>query len=183
MSRILFIPWGPDESEEQTWKCRKWQGEGLLQKGKYYTIAHYEGKHNPHISALGNDGQIYIRGHGSVGGDSICENTKGDNDIKYNEVCDRLIKSGLKASFGGKIKFWNCHSALMYGGVEGSAPFAKHCADYLRSKGFHYAMFFGYIGALDSYYTDHWADDKIHRGVTHYEKKYEVRASVGRIAL
>jgi hypothetical protein len=118
---------------------------------------------NPFLSSL-NTGQIYIRGHGMPGFRSI-EGGRGGERITYKTVVDRLIESGLRRAFTGKIKLFNCHSAES--GTPGSdpecngPPFAQQVADELYSRGFKHCTFYGYNGRIDSFV-------KVEAGGTHH---------------
>ena len=122
---------------------------------------------NAFISSL-NTGQIYIRGHGMPGFKSI-EGGRGGERIDYDVVVDRLIESGLKKTYTGKIKLFNCHSAEA--GVPGSdpecvgPPFARLVADELYTRGYKQCTFFGYFGSIDSFAKDG------SRGKHHYIRK------------
>ena len=98
-------------------------------------------------------GQVYIRGHGAAGAWRIAQDREGQQVLEHTEVCDRLIRSGLPATFGGVIKFWNCESGLSSTGRTGKHrhSFAKRCADYLRDKGYRRCRYIGYTGTLSSY--------------------------------
>jgi hypothetical protein len=114
----------------------------------------YNGKKNPFLAGM-IDGQVYIQGHGMPGFISI-EFGRGGERIDYEDVVDRLIKSGLKKEFRGKIKCYNCHSAEA--GVVGTdtqivdgEPFAQKIADTLYARGYRKCTFYGYVGSIDSY--------------------------------
>lgn len=113
-------------------------------------------KKDPFISSL-NTGQIYIRGHGMPGFKSI-EGGRGGERIDYDVVADRLISSGLKKAYNGKIKLYNCHSAES--GTPGSdpecvgPPFARQFADEMYSRGYKNCTYYGYFGSIDSFAKD-----------------------------
>jgi hypothetical protein len=126
-----------------------------LAKGHDALAVWYDGGTNPFISSL-NTGQIYIRGHGMPGYISI-ETARGAERVHYTVVVQRLITSGLKREFSGKIKCYNCHSGesavvpKKNGDSElGGDPFAQYVADELYSKGYKYCTIFGYTDAIDS---------------------------------
>lgn len=125
-----------------------------LSKGHQALDVWYNGKKNHFLAGM-TDGQIYIRGHGMSGFKSI-EGGRGGERIDYDEVAKRLIKSGLKKHFRGKIKLFNCHSAEATseenkGDTEyvGEA-FAQLVADEMYSKGYKNCTYYGYIGPVDS---------------------------------
>jgi hypothetical protein len=111
---------------------------------------------DPFIQSL-NTGQIYIRGHGMPGFKSI-EGGRGGERIDYDVVVDRLIESGLRKAYAGKIKLFNCHSAE--NGKPGTdpecvgPPFARQVADELYSRGYKSCTFYGYFGSIDSFAKD-----------------------------
>lgn len=152
-----------------------------LTKGNRAVAVWYNRKtKHPFISSL-NTGEIYIRGHGMPGFKSI-EGGRGGERIDYTVVADRLIESGLKKQYNGKIKLFNCHSAET--GVPGhdpecvGPPFARLFADELYSRGYKHCTFFGYVGSIDSFAKDG------SQGKHHYIRKNNAevaRASMGRI--
>jgi hypothetical protein len=90
---------------------------------------------------------IYVRGHGSVAGTHLSKFENGTGArAKPKHILDGLIANGLKASFAGKIKFYNCHSA-----EGGALSFAAKCASLMRARGFNSALYFGYTGAVSSH--------------------------------
>ncbi|WP_284321298.1 hypothetical protein [Dyella acidisoli] len=66
--------------------------------------------------------------------------------LTAKEVFNRLKQSGLKESFEGKIKCYNCHSA------EGYPCFAEALADEFEAAGYTRCRIYGYRGALSSKY-------------------------------
>ena len=127
-----------------------------ISKGNVSLEIWYDGKKSPFLAGM-TDGQLYIRGHGMPGFRSI-EGGRGGERVDYGTVIDRLIKSGLRKTFMGKIKCFNCHSAET--GVIGSdpevegPPFARLIADEMYTRGYKHCTFFGYLGAIDSYAKD-----------------------------
>ncbi len=152
-----------------------------IAKGNVATQVWFDGKKDPFLAGMGN-GQIYIRGHGMPGFRSI-EGGRGGERVNYTTVVDRLIKSGLRKTFSGKIKCFNCHSAET--GVIGSdpevegPPFARLIADEMYTRGYKSCTFYGYVGAIDSFAKDGSAGKhKYARGKGNVELG---RASEGRI--
>jgi hypothetical protein len=86
------------------------------------------------------------------------EGGRGGERVNYDVVVDRLIASGLRETFSGKIKCFNCHSAEE--GVVGSdpevegPPFARLVADEMYSRGYKFCTFYGYYGSVDSFAKD-----------------------------
>lgn len=108
------------------------------------------------MSSLNTD-QIYVRGHGMPGFRSI-EGGRGGERITYTTLADRLIASGLKKTYSGKLKLYNCHSAEE--GKPGTDPecvgpaFARLVADEMYSRGYKSCTYYGYIGSIDSFAKD-----------------------------
>lgn len=125
-----------------------------LAKGNTAVAVWYNGKKNPHMASL-TDGQLYIRGHGMPGFRSI-EGGRGGERISYDVLVDRLIATGLRKTFSGKVKCYNCHSAEpgVVGSdpeVEDGSPFARLVAEEMYSRGFKHCTYFGYFGAVDAF--------------------------------
>jgi hypothetical protein len=76
------------------------------------------------------------------------QRSTGASCLTGYDVASRLIQSGLRTSFDGKIKCYNCHSA------EGTSGFAQSLADTMFAKGFVRCTFWGYSGQLSSAYGD-----------------------------
>ncbi|MBB3452037.1 hypothetical protein FHT86_000293 [Rhizobium sp. BK313] len=132
-----------------------------LQKGRAQVAVWWQsGVRDPFLSSM-STGQIYIRGHGVAGMDSI-EGGRGGERVNSKLLADRLIEAGLPKAYDGKIKLFNCHSAEtgsstlpdgqtnMMPGFVGTA-FAQLVADELFSRGYRSCSFFGYTGAIDSF--------------------------------
>jgi hypothetical protein len=128
-----------------------------LAKGKVAVEVWYNGKKNTFVQGM-TTGQIYIRGHG-MAGENIIEGGRGGEKLRYDDVVDRLIKSGLSKAFTGKIKCYNCHSAesidptgLISASIveTGGAAFAQLIADEMYHRGYRSCTFYGYEGAIDS---------------------------------
>src|SRR5690606_3169168 len=85
----------------------------------------YTGAEDPLLRSLG-DGQIYIRGHSQTAAGTIGIPSRGKLTalLEPEEVAARLQQSGLKTTFKGKIKCYNCHSA-----EAGEFSFAQKLAD------------------------------------------------------
>ncbi|MFC6486413.1 hypothetical protein [Nitratireductor sp. GCM10026969] len=113
-------------------------------------------KKHPFLQSM-NTGDIYIRGHGMPGFKSI-EGGRGGERVDYDVVADRLIESGLKKTFSGKIKCYNCHSAESGDPATDpeclGPPFARLVADELFSRGYKHCTFYGYLGRIDSFVKD-----------------------------
>ena len=156
-----------------------------LDKGNTAIAVWYKPKtKDPFLSSL-STGQIYIRGHGMPGFRSI-EGGRGGERIDVDELVDRLIESGLRKIYTGKIKLFNCHSAES--GQPGSdpecvgPPFARQVADEMFARGFKHCTFYGYVGSIDSFAKD-GSQGKHHyiREVVNGQQQELGRASEGRI--
>jgi hypothetical protein len=121
MNKIIFIPFNP--ADPGIFYARREYGTmegGLnkaqlavdheLQKGRRAVAVWWlPGTRDPFLSSM-STGQIYIRGHGEPGIDSI-EGGRGGEHVISQLVADRLINAGLPKAYDGKIKLFNCHSA------------------------------------------------------------------------
>ncbi len=108
--RILFIPWDGAAGEHFVGRSERWK-DVYDKKGKvdqYLRIVKYNGRKSPWISsAYGRDVQIYSRGHGAPGTAFVRSDHALAVDLQFDEVCDRLIATGLKKGFSGKIKLYS----------------------------------------------------------------------------
>lgn len=167
--KLLFIPFDT-RSPKIASALREYGSEGKnaekknqlmidheLNKGKTAVDVWYNGRKSPFVQGMTN-GQIYIRGHG-MPGENIIEGGRGGEHLRYDEVVDRLIKSGLNKSFSGKIKCYNCHSAesidptgnIAASVIEtGGTAFAQLIADEMFHRGYRSCTFWGYEGSIDS---------------------------------
>lgn len=160
-----------------------------LNKGNVAVQVWYDGKKNPFLAGM-NDGQIYIRGHG-MPGENLIEGGRGGEKVRYTEVVNRLIKSGLKKTFTGKIKCYNCHSAEtidpagnLWAAVTetGGMPFAQLVADEMYARGYRACTFYGYVGSIDSLPKDGSAGKhKYVRAKVFNNGKYE-QVEMGRVS-
>jgi hypothetical protein len=128
-----------------------------LAKGNNAFQVWYNGKTNPLLASV-SSGQVYIRGHG-MPGENIIEGGRGGEKVPYDEVVNRLITSGLRKTFAGKIKCYNCHSAetidptdkISYSIIQTDGQaFAQLIADEMYARGYKHCTFYGYVGAIDS---------------------------------
>lgn len=160
-----------------------------MAKGKVAVSVWYNGKRNSHLASM-SGGQIYIRGHG-MPGENLIEGGRGGEKVRYDEVVRRLIKSGLKKNFSGKIKCYNCHSAETIS-VEGNLwpqvmetggmPFAQLVADELYAQGYKKCTFYGYVGAVDSVTKDGSQGHHRYRRVTVLEGGKKKQVEMGRMS-
>jgi hypothetical protein len=118
---------------------------------KKITAVWYSGSADPTMQSLGTAAdQIYIRGHNDATLGTSIQVARGGTVLSADEVCKRIIKSGLRKRFSGKIKCYNCHSGETFAGFKSS--FAQALADYMYNHGFDNCTYYGYEGALDSFY-------------------------------
>ncbi len=168
MNKAFFMPYDPNHHMYLAAQTEYGSAQGgmnklqqdidhELTKGNTAVAVWYKPKtKNPFLSSM-STGQIYIRGHGMPGFKSI-EGGRGGERIDVETVVDRLIESGLKKAYSGKIKLFNCHSAES--GKVGSdpevagPPFARQVADELYSRGYKSCSFYGYVGSIDSFAKD-----------------------------
>jgi hypothetical protein len=100
-----------------------------------------------------SDTQIYVAGHGGEGAVHIENKHKGGIKVDADMVVGFLIAGDLPKSFSGKIKFYNCESAMNNGTTDTS--FACKCASLLAKKGYKKAHFFGYRSSVSTGYEDY----------------------------
>jgi hypothetical protein len=175
MNKVFFLPYDPCNSYIHPARHEYGATAGGLnkiqqalvheeQKGREpVTIWWQPGVRHPFLSSM-NTGQIYVRGHGVAGQDTI-EGGRGGERVNAQLVADRLISFGLQIAYNGKIKLFNCHSAeagssilpdgqtnLMPGFV--GVPFAQLVADEFFARGYRSCHFYGYTGAIDSFPKD-----------------------------
>jgi hypothetical protein len=145
-TRVIFIPW--EKSDEFDAKSEQWN-DANTKGDKLYLIVNYAPgvKDNAILTLLTAKSNVYVRGHGQIGGDKI---TADGRALPITEACQRLIDMGLNKNYQGTIKFFNCYSALR--GPGGKEPTAEQGADYFRSQGFISCKFQGYEGPLRSEY-------------------------------
>lgn len=145
-------------------------------KGRQSVAVWYDGGTDAFLSSL-NNGQIYIRGHGNPGSDEL-ELARNGERVNYTEVVQRLITSGLKREFSGKIKCFNCHSAES---ANGRDAFAQLLADEMWSRGYKYCTYHGYTDAIDSYPMAKAKGAPVANEVLHkYRRESDGRTSRGR---
>jgi hypothetical protein len=118
---------------------------------KQVTAVWYSGSAEPIMQNLGvATDQVYVRGHNDATLGTGIQVARGGSVLSAAEVGQRLIASGLKTRFQGKIKCYNCHSGEKFAGYKSS--FAQALADYLYNHGYKNCSYYGYEGALDSFY-------------------------------
>jgi len=134
---------------EYEYKNRKWK-EAMTVKNKLYTEVWYTGSTSIILSGLDGSSVVYVRGHSLPGSATIFTHGGGKTShLTAAEVGDRLIESGLRESFAGDLKCYNCHSADP--GYAGGDAFAQRLADYLFNKGFVTCRYWGYMGSMASF--------------------------------
>lgn len=130
---VVFIPWELADAQEWIDKTTQWN----LITGNKYQLEFYRPGMISRFIDQANDhsyANIYIRGHGAAGVANIQVKVGTppnviEKKISITEACDRLIKSGLKKSFAGAIKFFHCYSGTVMTGAE----YQNHTA-LLKSK-------------------------------------------------
>lgn len=108
--RVIFIPWSAAESDEFVVASQQWNDALRTDNraSKAFTIVTWEGGRND-VIANADNGVIYMRGHGTPGSPNV---TSKGKVLHITDSIDRLIRSGLKPGFSGKIKFYSCYSGL-----------------------------------------------------------------------
>lgn len=159
-THVLFVAW--EQADEKTAEAEKWAEFGNKKEKKertiptnYQVVIYKPGTESEHLKKL-QTGQIYILGHGARGFHSIGDIDGDPDKIKMNllsaeNVGDRLIESGLKTSFSGKIKCYNCDSSRTR---QGNPGFAQVFADYMRWKKYSKCEYFGYDSPVSSAHED-----------------------------
>jgi hypothetical protein len=178
-THIHFIPWkaggaliptghsAPEDRRSTFW----WKFQNRNRSDRKYARIFYNGSEHREL-ADATTGTIYIHGHGAAGDAKISNIAKGhtifklvtEEEIGFDTVADRLIESGLKPTFKGKIKCWSCNSIverLQSTGKMANKSFAHSLAGYMRGKGYVSCSYYGYLGSIDDIY--HNRDGAFHR--------------------
>lgn len=149
-NHIFFIPWNGALADEQRLKCQNWNNSSNLGELKHnhpYFIVEYGNGFD--MSGLLQGSEIYVRGHGAPGSHTLSNDVNDTDVLKYDEVADRLLSHGLKNTWIGRIKLYNCNSGAC---TLGRQSFAAKFAQYMRfKKGYHLVSYVGYFGSIDSY--------------------------------
>ncbi len=147
-TRVVFIPFAGRNLKQQL----------LLQSWPLgrYQIAPYTGGVIDSIRGLSFIDELYVYGHGGAGEDFLRgepEDGKRAEDVRYEELANRLERSGLPKSFGGRIKIYACESAdVAKGGVW---SLAKKFAVYMYNvKHYWLCSFWGYEGKITLEYKE-----------------------------
>ena len=154
MKRIIFyIPFEQQYIGEQLAKCYRWCQFIADNKPNHKTyITWHDGHPWPAIehSTFAN-AAIYIRGHGSPGGDTISSDVNRTDDVDFQVLGIRLRQAGFNEMSMADIKFWNCNSGSDSGP---NRSFAKKCANWLRNMGHTRCKYYAYTESISSYYLD-----------------------------
>lgn len=167
--KVLFLPFEPTNLAAQGEYGNSQAGdnknnrmlEDEQEKGNTVDVVWYTGKRSVFVAGM-QEGQVYIRGHGMAGANCI-EAGRGGGYVRYDEVVNRLVESGLPKTFRGKIKCYNCHSAesLNPAGNQDhhvfetyGTCFAQLVADAMYARGYKKCTFFGYVGSIDAFAKD-----------------------------
>lgn len=170
MDHVLFIPWTRTSglADEQLIKCETWRSSAdnyELNRQHYYSVVCAGDGYD--FGQLSHGSEIYVRGHGGIGDHEIVNDEYGTSALSYKEVARLLIAQGLRKTWFGRIKFYNCNSGTC---KLGSQSFAAKAAQYMRfKKGYHLITYVGYLGALDSYPVDE-GGKKMHKYVTRFSR-------------
>jgi hypothetical protein len=173
MTDIVYTPWP-----------RAGDGQGFVQEVADWNASIGRGEVHRRTKALldvcyGDPGQplanvkrgasIYVEGHGASGDHEVVADHHGSAPLKYNEVCDRLIGSGLQRSWLGTIKFLICDSAVP---KIGKQSFAAKASQYFRlRKGYLLISFVGYLGPVDGVPNFDNGSKHAHRWVTMFGRE------------
>lgn len=153
--RIAYVPWtrASNLANEYVAKVQSWNDDKDQTHGKHeYDLVFYQDLNAKQlIRALQYGHRIYIKGHGMPGSHKIFPNNSCNDaeGMKYDDVCDHLIDSGLQKRWVGVIVCDNCYSAVPNTGMQ---AFAAKVSQYMRSKGYLLISFIGYFGPATSKY-------------------------------
>jgi len=182
--------------KNSAWRNNQRIKQGLLEDANVVGVISlfYTGNFIPILADLGADTQIYIRGHSKPGFGGLFDHQTHDEegkaitrvtvnqDLQYvldnpklffsltaAEVAKRLVASGLRDSYQGTIRCYNCHSG------ESKLGFAYNFAMAMADKGFNSCRIYGYKGMLSS--TGHQDNVPDHKNSAqkglHKESVYE----------
>jgi hypothetical protein len=170
--RIAYVPWwrATGVANEYLAKVQSWNDDAADTHHQHDYDLVFSGDPNEKaiIRALPYGHRIYIKGHGLPGDHKIYPNPNpGTAGMKYDDVCDNLIGSGLQKRWAGVIVCDNCYSAVP---APGRQAFAAKVSQYMRGKGYLLISFIGYFGPVDSLYNDRGGKYS-HRHVTLFGKE------------
>lgn len=172
--RVLFVASDNWQSRgDYTAKNEKWI-KHADEKGNKATVVEfwYTGQSDPLLRNLAfKTDEVYIRGHGvEISDHPSIQVGQGGDVLGAKEVGERLITSGLRKRFQGKLKCYNCHSSELYGAKSDpendrllplKSSFAQAFADYMYNHGYSNCKYFGYEGSVDSFPKD--GPDGVHK--------------------
>jgi hypothetical protein len=148
----------PQEVRVKTWvqtvptKIDKGDADGGKKK---IEVIYADTLGQPLLGAQPGD-SIYIFGHGDKGRGNV-RPTSSNTGIQANAtaVAELLVAKGLKEGFTGKVKFYNCNSAVPPDNdTDKSHCFAGACVKQLReTHKITSPTYIGYAGSIDGYYT------------------------------
>jgi hypothetical protein len=155
--RIAYVAWtrASGLADEYLAKVQGWNDDAddTHHEHTYDLVFYQDMNAKAVIRALSPGHRIYIKGHGIPGDHKIYPSVNGpDSDgLKYNDVCDHLIESGLQKRWLGVIVCDNCYSAVP---SLGSQAFAAKVSQYMRGKGYLLISFIGLFGPVGSNYVN-----------------------------
>lgn len=191
---LVFIPFAGQNAEEFRIKSEQWnEAEKVNLTGginpkqyRQFQIAIWQDRTiNDKVKFLETtNSEIFIRAHGSIGATHISTRNAPEEQgasittaVSVEDVCDRLISSGLPTNYAGNIHFYSCYSGvdmvpfkmkqthtkqaqkrannypIKNEHLVGPSCIARIGAKYLRSKGYVNAKYYGYLGPLMSRYS------------------------------
>ncbi|WP_309672705.1 hypothetical protein [Gemmatimonas sp.] len=196
--RVLFVPFNlQSESSnapghDYADKNRAWK-ERYVGPHSVHSLFYKPGFISPVLAGLNDAGQVYIRGHSLTGFAGVFDHANLDEsgeplhpakmnkklkaligvpDVKFSlkakEVVNRLIESGLRPTFSGKIKCYNCHSG------EGDPNFATEVSRHLWAKDYRQCAVFGYRGALQPFHEEVGGKKLTDNGQTAKQRRMEI---------
>lgn len=141
--RILFVPWllGFTTAHDE---AKRWSEADK----KMFVWLAYDGEENWLMKRVGSLDVVYLLGHGAPGEPRLWpEASLSGTFLSVEDLCRRLIRSGLPPNWRGHLKCYSCFSAtgITRSGAEPKLPFAMQMASYARSQGYSWRVF-GYAG-------------------------------------
>ena len=143
-------------SHHKTKESRKKEDDENYEIKSIHQVYYRPNVQNSILGTLGPNDQVYIRGHSLTGLTFIFIDRVDGNILQAIDVANRLQSMGLRTTFAGTIKCYNCHS------YEGEPNFAQTFADIMFGNGYTQCRYIGYRGALDSFPgSDHSKDEDV----------------------
>jgi hypothetical protein len=141
---VFFFPWAQSVVSEDQLPSDNWMIHGAVAKGYTYRQVYWSGTVNTQLADL-TDQTIYVRGHGAADSDTISpRDDTADNSLKPAAVANALRSCGLKTSYTGKLKLYNCYSAISFG---------PKFVELMRAIGYVNCEYYGYTVSVNQAYV------------------------------